>query len=945
MEEQVIPPMHWFWTPDISNRRNRWVRFRCNIDNHPQARLRITADSRYWLWVNGHYVGFGPVRGWPEHWQVDEYAIGHLLKPKGNIVAVLAQHFGEGNFQYINAPAGLAAEYLAETTLPLTGWRCAPCPFLESHTVRVSLQESFEEHVDARLEDAWKHFDYDDSAWSAAVLAPEADRDVSPRDIPFLSREPVLPKRLVTADILGPRCQVWTLDLKPLLTPSDHNSNAMMFSALVHSWVYSPVRQTIQLIRPHRHESDFKLNRKTVRQERVPDPAGMCNDLLRHQVTLEEGWNNLLFPVPGLFTEKDGTQYPGGDSHMPVFTLTIRSEQPLRWSCNKQDGDAPWALLGPFDLPPLLEEHMAEHSFRSTAIFAEYTYPHEPARTVWDAGEPTEPECNAPWFQPLPGECLYENDVFAKALGDLPTEALTLKNPEGFLNDTGEPLVLPICENAMRLLIDFGDEIVGPQTFSLDASEGTIIEVHNFEFIQPDGHHNLPFGMNNSFRYICREGFQEYETLQRRGFRYSWIIVHGHTRPVRLFRFAAIMSTYPQRNIGGFHCNDELLNTIWKVGAHTLRCCAEDTYTDCPTYEQTHWVGDARNEALVDWVVNGDPRLWFHCLLQIGQSLERFPITSSHLPSSWENLLPAWSFLWMRSCREYLLYTGDYEGARELLPWIKRNVNGIKDHLNKDGLFEIEAWNLFDWAAMDTPTRGVVTHQNCLAVHGLRDCAELAEWLEQGATADEFRKIANELAADINTHLWSDERQAYIDCIHHSGRVSEVYSQQTQTAAVCSGVATGARYTHCRELVANPPKGFVCAGSPFFAFFMLELFAAEKNWQRILEQIRKDWGFMIAQGATTFWEMWSLSSGRLTRSHCHGWSSAPTFFLSTGILGIKPLSPGFKRIAISRTAIDLEHIQGRIPTPYGLIEIRYWHEDGELKSWMNIPGGIEVIRE
>ena len=34
---------------------------------------------------------------------------------------------------------------------------------------------------------------------------------------------------------------------------------------------------------------------------------------------------------------------------------------------------------------------------------------------------------------------------------------------------------------------------------------------------------------------------------------------------------------------------------------------------------------------------------------------------------------------------------------------------------------------MFDWADMDTPNDGVVTHQNCLAVHALRDAAELAD--------------------------------------------------------------------------------------------------------------------------------------------------------------------------------------------------------------------------
>lgn len=31
----------------------------------------------------------------------------------------------------------------------------------------------------------------------------------------------------------------------------------------------------------------------------------------------------------------------------------------------------------------------------------------------------------------------------------------------------------------------------------------------------------------------------------------------------------------------------------------------QDTFTDCPLYEQTHWAGDARNEALIAFGVFG----------------------------------------------------------------------------------------------------------------------------------------------------------------------------------------------------------------------------------------------------------------------------------------------------------------------------------------------------
>ncbi len=322
--------------------------------------------------------------------------------------------------------------------------------------------------------------------------------------------------------------------------------------------------------------------------------------------------------------------------------------------------------------------------------------------------------------------------------------AHAVKNPDALLSDNAAWAELAPAGGGcdVRLLIDFGREVVGHHRFEIEAAEGTVIDFHNFEFIQVDGAENYADGMNNSLRYTCRGGRQAFRSLQRRGFQYSWLIARRLKQPLRVRLVSVEFATYPQARRGSFTCSDALLNAIWDTGAHTLRCCSEDTYTDCPTYEQTHWVGDAANEALVDWVINGDSRLWFRCLEQTGQSLERSSLTLSNVPSAWTNVLPAWSFLWMRSCSDYLLWTGDTAGAAKLLRWVERNVDGIEKHLNAQGLFEIQAWNMFDWADMDTPDRGIVTHQNCFAVLALKDCARLAGWLGKKAVARRFLALA-----------------------------------------------------------------------------------------------------------------------------------------------------------------------------------------------------------
>lgn len=55
---------------------------------------RLTADSRYVLWVNGRLVGRGPVRDHPQRLHYDTFDLAPVLRPGVNTVAVLARHYG-----------------------------------------------------------------------------------------------------------------------------------------------------------------------------------------------------------------------------------------------------------------------------------------------------------------------------------------------------------------------------------------------------------------------------------------------------------------------------------------------------------------------------------------------------------------------------------------------------------------------------------------------------------------------------------------------------------------------------------------------------------------------------------------------------------------------------------------------------------------------------------
>ena len=74
------------------------------------ASMRITADTRYRLFINEQWVCDGPSRSWPHHYQYDVVDVGGFLRPGVNTVRIVAKYFGIGTFHQIPQEAGLLAQ-------------------------------------------------------------------------------------------------------------------------------------------------------------------------------------------------------------------------------------------------------------------------------------------------------------------------------------------------------------------------------------------------------------------------------------------------------------------------------------------------------------------------------------------------------------------------------------------------------------------------------------------------------------------------------------------------------------------------------------------------------------------------------------------------------------------------------------------------------------------
>jgi len=208
--------------PFFQNRpfKNLFTYFRKTFDQPggvSKAVAYISADSRYRLYVNGHYVGRGPARFDPTWPYYDEYDITSLLRPGKNLIAALVHYYGERTGWYLPKRPGFLFECSVEgsgggTTLVKSDatWKFLRGPAWVQDVPRINGGLGFTELYDAGKEvEGWNQPEYDDSHWQAGHIISRNSGDnpaqnglylwdnLILRDIPMLLEHEVAPAQVM----------------------------------------------------------------------------------------------------------------------------------------------------------------------------------------------------------------------------------------------------------------------------------------------------------------------------------------------------------------------------------------------------------------------------------------------------------------------------------------------------------------------------------------------------------------------------------------------------------------------------------------------------------------------------------------------------------------------------------------------------------------------------
>ena len=395
---------------------------------------------------------------------------------------------------------------------------------------------------------------------------------------------------------------------------------------------------------------------------------------------------------------------------------------------------------------------------------------------------------------------------------------------------------------------------------------------------------------------------------------------------------------YPVRYQGSFESSDALLNRIWEVGAYTAHLCMQDDIWDAPKRDRGRWMGDLH----VSGAVINDVFLDRFLMEDTLKRLNPAPV-QAHV-----NGIPGYSAWWVVGLADYYRHTGALPFVESVAPNLRGLLKYMEEDLDERLLFvnKHKKWPFVDWSPkmqQDGPETYMATHM------------EYYRAFTEGAYL--LGEVGDKPAADYYTALAGRMKQAARQHLLDSATNTFGTRWQTNSAAIFSGVADDQETAAIRErlFATIDTKAPQEADTPYYQAYVITAMAMSGERQRALNWIRKYWGGMIQQGATSTWEGYNLDWPKddfhahlkaddgmgYFVSLAHGWSGGATWWLMEQVLGVQPLSPGFKQVAIRPDLLDLEYVRGAQPTPGGLITVEARKSTAE--TIVELPAGVEAL--
>jgi alpha-L-rhamnosidase len=847
--------------------------------------ISVIADTRYEVWLDGNWIGRGPARFSRARQEFDVYTLNDLIAGQ-HILAVLVQYAPNARRSESSLPAmqaslrtwdGGAWQTIAETS---TDWKAIVSPAWDTEAQLVSQLGLIGpmELLDLRLLPFdWAQPAFDDAAWpNAQEVEPSPFPLVSARTIPFTENILRPPLAIVESGLLSPGWQL--VELEHPTGSGSPITQTLLVTATI------PTTLSVEAVEtnPISIDGDLPLLWLPLSNPRRPD-------VLEARQTLTPGPHTLVITVP------------------PEQPCQLKEIYGLLTAW-------PWAA----------QEIECTRSAGRTLAISQYglVLAHDAAIVpTHDPGRRTLLAAPVPGGQGAPQVNLFPH---------------------------GAEVYIPPGDIPHYVVLDLGRTRHGRMILEAEGPTGTIVDAGWDERLTEGRPLPNPGSLVSNLwsqvdSWVLDGTRRALTTLDARSGRYLIIQVFG-PGPVYLHSIRVMEEAYPVETIGSFASSDALLNSIWQVGVESLRANMTDAYTDTPWRERGQWWADAMISFQVNRAAFGDLALLRRGLRQMADAIDEDGHPTALAPNGTGTMMLDFGMQWIEGLHLYWTLSGDLALVEELYPAAERLTGFLATYEGGSGLMDVPPahWSqsaLIDWPAVSSRS-GESTALNAQYAAILRQMGQMAEALGDAGQAQGYFDRSTAVEEAINAFLFLPDQGCYAASRLDGELLAS--SPHAQAWALRYDVVPPERRKSTTHVLIQQLSPFFDADGwavieMLGMYGALEALTGTGRTLEALDLIRDQYGNLLDQGATTWWELFTPNQGR-GHSLSHAWGGSPTWFLSSHILGGTATGPS--EWSVAPHPADLEYAEGAVPLGSDLLEIAWQHPGcGQFNLALSAPPG------
>jgi alpha-L-rhamnosidase len=399
--------------------------------------------------------------------------------------------------------------------------------------------------------------------------------------------------------------------------------------------------------------------------------------------------------------------------------------------------------------------------------------------------------------------------------------------------------------------------------------------------------------------------------------------------------------------IAHFSCDNEVLERVWSICAHTIRATTVcgiyiDGDRERIPYEADAYINQLSHYALERAYATGRATIQ-HFFKQPTWPTEwqfHMPIMAwaDYLQTGDERGLAAWyDELALRTLCELDRGDGLLDTRKE------RITPALLQRLKLPKMDDIVDWPPGSFTQGGTGERDnhemrpVNTVVNALHALACRHMSWIAQAIGRPADADAWTARAQKTAAAINSLLYDQQAGAYFD-----GEGSTHHSQHSSLFTLAAGIVPDEHKARVLDFTIG--RGMAC--SVYAAQWLLDALYLNGRPEAALALMTathdRSWYHMILSGSSMTWEAWDHRY-KNNLDWNHAWATAPLNVVARFILGVQIVTPGAAKIRIRPQPGSLKRIEGTVPTVRGFVAVELNVEPGvSARLRVEIPGNMRA---